>query len=224
MHVFMASIITEEVKLCYYYTMDTERLIKVGLDSFSIARNAEKEEALLRYLLELQKWNKRINLVGLKELVDIVKKLLFDAFFINAYIKESTRLMDLGSGSGILGIPLAILNETVEIFSVDRNLKKIQFQRHIKRILSLERFTPVHSRIEALPPLAVDTVVAKAFGKTPHILHNAERHLLTNGTLLIMKGKGEKPIEHEGFSLEKDIPYSLPMNDKTYRLFVYKRD
>jgi len=203
--------------------MDIEGLIRDGLDSFSIARNTEKEEALLRYLMELQKWNKRINLVGLKELADIVKKLLFDAFFINGYIKESTRLMDLGSGSGIIGIPLSILNHKMKVISVDKSLKKIQFQRHMQRILSLNAFTPINSRIEALNPLVVDTVVVKGVGSITHILDKVKNHVLQGGKILFMKGEKEMPVEHEGFSILEDIPYRLPMNDKTYRLFIYEK-
>lgn len=203
--------------------MEIYTLLREGLNSLSIVYDDRQVEAFVVYLDELQKWNKRINLVGLKNREDIVKRLLFDALFIQGYIRESKRLMDLGSGSGIIGIPLSILNKKMEIFSVDKSLKKIQFQRHIKRILSLKAFTPIESRIEMLTPLAVDTIVVKGFGRISNVLDKTKNHLLKGGKIFFMKGKKEAAEEYEGFSILTDIPYKLPMNDNTYRLFIYRK-
>jgi 16S rRNA (guanine527-N7)-methyltransferase len=209
--------------MLFLYAMKLKKMIEKGLITFHISFDDKKVDELLLYLLELEKWNKRMNLVGLKDMDSIVKELLFDAFFIHGYVRGSRNLMDFGSGSGIIAIPLAILTPEIEIFSVDKSLKKIQFQRHIKRILHLRGFTPVHGRFEALEPLGVESITVKGFGNIQEILDKGKKHLTGKGTIFILKGKRASSIEHEGFSMEAEIPYTLPMNDKAYRLFIYKK-
>ena len=70
-----------------------------------------------------------MNLVGLKEGGQIVGDLVYDAFFLHTHVAGLNSLLDLGSGSGVVSIPLAILNPDKQIFSLDKALKKILFQR-----------------------------------------------------------------------------------------------
>ena len=120
--------------------MKLRRLIDDGLRHFQVFCNEQNITHIVYYVEELEKWNRHINLVGLKSAGAVVKVLLYDAFFVDRFIRESRTVLDLGSGSGILSIPLKILNSDVNIIAVDKNMKKIQFQRHIARALDLKNF------------------------------------------------------------------------------------
>ncbi|MCX5806282.1 MAG: class I SAM-dependent methyltransferase [Proteobacteria bacterium] len=194
-----------------------------GLNFFNIQYNEKTVNKLCSYALELKKWNERMNLTGLKEINRIVSELLYDAFFLYGYMQEMKSILDLGSGAGILAIPIAILNENFKIISVDKSLKKIQFQRHIKRTMHLKNFTAAYGRVEALDSMEVDAMLVKGFGSIEAILESGGRHIRTGGCAFILKGKGEDQVIYRGFELDYVMPYTLPVSDREYRLFVYKK-
>jgi 16S rRNA (guanine527-N7)-methyltransferase len=152
-----------------------------------------------------------------------VRELLCDAFFLTGRIKDRHSILDLGSGAGILAVPISIVNNNTTVFSIDKSLRKIQFQRHIKRILHLDNFTPVHGRAEEIFPIGVECLVVKAFGSIPAILEKGGPHLKAGGNALILKGKTEKATQVEGFTLERIISYELPAISKSYKLLTYKK-
>ena len=203
--------------------MKPEELIKKGLEYFDLPRGPATLSCLAAYILELERWNRRINLTGKKGLHEIVEGLLYDSFFLCSQMGRVGRALDVGSGSGILAIPICILQCAEEIFSVDRSGKKIQFQRHIKRTLGLEGLTPLQADIETVDLAGIDVLAAKAFGATPDTLRKAGRHLKEGGLAFLLKGKNDKTMEADGFVCIKAEHYLLPGDPKEYRLFVYKK-
>lgn len=204
--------------------MELEKMMEAGLQFFSIAHDEKIVGNLSLYVRALNKWNEHMNLTGLKELKRLIRELLYDAFFLYSRMEGMKSTLDLGSGAGILGIPVKILDENLKVFSVDKSLKKIQFQRHVRRIIPLKDFEPIHSRAEALESLEVDALIVKGFGTIDRILEKGGRHIKAGGCALILKGKTDEPVEFQGFELEKAIPYRLPESDKAYRFFVYRKD
>jgi 16S rRNA (guanine527-N7)-methyltransferase len=200
-----------------------EKIIEQGLASFDIPFNEPVLRALHLYVTELKKWNERMNLVGLKDAESIIRELLYDAYFLDNYTRESESTLDMGSGAGILAIPLKILNEKMQVFSIDKSLKKIQFQRHIQRTLKLSNFFPIHGRIESLEPLDVQSLVAKAFGSIPDILTKGGRHIRKGGHAFLLRGKIQALEDIDGFVLEDVIPYTLPDSTKARTLFIYRK-
>jgi 16S rRNA (guanine527-N7)-methyltransferase len=120
-------------------------------------------------------------------------------------------------------VPLAILNESLEVMSVDKSLRKVQFQRHVRRTLGLTNLRPVEGRIEAIDPLDADGLVAKAYGTTGAILAASDRHLAAGGLTFVLKGRGQRDEDFPGHRLEKSLGYSLPGVVRAYRLLIYKR-
>jgi 16S rRNA (guanine527-N7)-methyltransferase len=200
-----------------------EGLIAEGLDYFDISYTPAMMEKLSLFIHELERWNRRINLTGIRPVEWIVRELLYDTFFLHSLIRGSSSVLDMGSGSGVLAIPLAILDEAMEVVSVDRTLKKIQFQRHIKRNIGLDNLRLMHDRIESMEPLHVDALLAKAFGSTRLILQKGARHLKGEGTAYLLKGRSASEGQYPGFTLERKMEYRLPDNPKEYQLFVYKK-
>ncbi len=203
--------------------MDLKGLIAEALEHFHISPGEAMEMSLVRYVEELDRWGRRMNLVGLKDIERVCRELLADSFFLHGFIGDRRRLVDVGSGSGILAVPLAILNETLEVLSVDKSLRKVQFQRHVRRTLNLTNLRPVEGRIEAIDPLDADGLVAKAYGTTRAVLAASERHLVTGGLTFVLKGKRREDEIFPGHTLEKSLGYSLPGVARDYRLLVYKK-
>jgi 16S rRNA (guanine527-N7)-methyltransferase len=199
------------------------QLIEEGLVFFGIGYDATTADRLVRYVEELGRWNRTMNLVGLKEGERIIVDLLYDAFFLHTRVAGLNCLLDLGSGAGIVSIPLAILNPGKQIFSLDSSLKKIVFQKAVKRLLGLAGLAIVHGRAEDMPPLGVEALVAKAFGPAKAALLKGARHLRQGGSAFLVKGSQAQAHAQAGFILEKTEAYRLPGSDKTYRLFLYKK-
>jgi len=203
--------------------VQARELIKRGMAYFRIGCDEEKLRALVFYVEELMRWNKKINLTGIRDTRLIICELLYDAFFLHGYMQNVDSLMDLGTGSGVLAIPLSILNENVRIFAVDKSLRKIQFLRHIKRTLNLRGLQPLHGRSEEIACLGVESLVVKAFGTVDAILETGGVHVKYGGRALIVKGKSGVPVDYRGFILEDTIGYELPEVSKPYTLLVYKK-
>ena len=203
--------------------MRPEELIAEGLAFFHIGCDEEAARKLSVYIAELMRWNERVNLVGLTDVSRVIEELLCDAFFLSGHVPPQGKILDLGSGSGIIAIPLKILLPEAEIYAVDSSLRKVQFQRHIRRLLSLEGFAPLHERIEQLPPLGVESVVVKAFGPIRRILEMSEGHMKEGGRAFLLKGAKEEAAEVRGFQLKEDVPYVLPFGVRKLRLLVYRK-
>ena len=197
--------------------------IRKGLLSLAVRFNEDDIENLSVYVAELMRWNTKINLTGIRDTRRAVRELLFDAFFVSKYVAGEHTVLDLGSGAAVLGIPISILNKENTVFSIDKSLRKIQFQRHIKRILRLSSFFPLHGRAEEIKPIGADHVVVKAFGTTNRILDIASAHVNNNGQALLIKGKKGQSAFHRDFYLENSMHYTLPEMNRPYTLFIYKK-
>ncbi len=200
-----------------------QQLLEEGLRHYGIDHTAGHVARLCLFLSELMKWNERMNLVGLKYGDVIVTELLYDAFFLHTCVRDAPSVLDLGSGSGVVSVPLSVLNDAKAIFSLDKSLKKIQFQRHVRRLLALTNLTVLHGRARDIPSVNAHAVVAKAFGPMTEVLAEAGRHLRGDGYLFVAAGKGDRAAQREGFLLEDVRSYSLPKSGKKYQLFVYKK-
>jgi len=196
-------------------------LLEEGLKRFSIPYDEEILEKLCLFMSELTRWSRRMNLTGLKDPCLIIRRLLVDSFFLFGRL-EGSSAVDMGSGAGIIAVPLSLLRRGATIFSVDRTLKKIQFQRHMKRLLGLDNLIPIHGRIEEIEPLLAHLAFAKGFGSKEKALRAASRHLMEGGRLLLLKGQREKAETFPGFLLEECSDHTLS-HERSLRLLVYRK-
>jgi 16S rRNA (guanine527-N7)-methyltransferase len=180
-----------------------------GLAQCGIGLKSGEVESLGDYLNELLRWNKKINLTAITDYNEAVEKHLIDSLLILSYIEDKTRLIDIGSGAGLPGIPLSIVRPNINVVSVDSVGKKINFQKHIKRMLNLKNFSPINSRIEKLFEVdgyeeGFDVVTARAFTSLLDIGQIAKKLLNSKGRVLAMKGaEGEKELTDAQQSLNE---------------------
>ena len=150
------------------------------------------EDAFLKFLQLLQHWNKAFNLTAIRDDRGQVVRHLLDSLVILPFISGS-RIIDVGTGAGLPGIPLSICLPDAEFVLVDSNSKKTRFLTHVKMALGLARLSVVHDRVEAMPPGGFDQVLCRAF-KPLDKLVPAIKHLLNaDGVILAMLGKSPEP-------------------------------
>lgn len=155
----------------------------MGLDTTDIQRHS-----LLEYLNLLIKWNKVYNLTAVRDPVQMVTRHLLDSLSIAPWC-EGQRLLDVGTGAGLPGVPLAILYPGKEIHLLDSNSKKTRFLVQVKSALGLNNICVHHARVESFVPTErYDVVLSRAFASLVDMVSNCEHLLCESGQFLAMKG------------------------------------
>lgn len=208
-----------------------EGLSRLGLQ---LSEKAIKKE--ICFLDELLRWNQRINLTSIRNRDEAIEKHLLDSLLLLPHLHAAKKIMDMGSGGGLPGIPLAIAISTLQVVSIDSVGKKINFQKHIKRLLQLDNLIVAQSRIEDLEPVSLDRekydlIVSRAFSSLETSLCCAVPWLKSGGRLLVMKGPegrnelnaARATIERLGFTEPSVLTYSLPFSRAERQLIVLKK-
>lgn len=123
-----------------------------GADEPGVALDADKQRQLLAYLALLIKWNKAYNLTAVRDPDEMVSRHLLDSLSIVPYAEAGDNWLDVGSGGGMPGVPLAILFPEKRLTLLDSNGKKTRFLTQVKLELKLANLEVVHSRVEAFRP------------------------------------------------------------------------
>lgn len=152
----------------------------------------ETEELFREYEAIARVWNPKINLVAPATLEDFRFRHIEDSLQLVDMIPRSTgKWVDIGSGGGLPGLVLAIAyrNERVAFTFVESDKRKCQFLRTVARELGLTNISVISERIETLAPIGADVMSARALAALPLLLRFVERHLSSDGTALLMKGR-----------------------------------
>ncbi len=168
--------------------------------------SAETTLLLEQLVDELLRWNQRRNLTAITDRDEVLEKHLVDSLTLLPFARQSTRLLDIGSGAGFPALPLKIVCPELEVVSVDAVGKKVDFQRHIVRTLGLQGFTAIHERVERLADhldyrSGFDLLTARALCSLGELVALAEPFLAPGGRLVAMKG----PEGHRELSEQHDL-------------------
>jgi 16S rRNA (guanine527-N7)-methyltransferase len=161
--------------------------IQQGCVDLGLALSQQQQEKLCAYVELLDKWNKVYNLSSVRDPSEMVSRHLLDSLAILPYLKGRS-LLDVGSGGGLPGIPIAIARPDLEVTLLDSNSKKTRFLQQVKAELTLNNVTVVHARIEHATLPVFDIVTARAFSTISDIIDLTGRHCDDAGKLLLMKG------------------------------------
>jgi 16S rRNA (guanine527-N7)-methyltransferase len=197
--------------------------------------NEKQVEAFDLYLRELLKWNQKINLTAIRSEKGIVLKHFLDSLSVYPYLSKAASLLDIGSGAGFPGIPLKIVHPSLEITLIDSVRKKIDFQRHIIRMLGLKGMEAIHGRIqdkEILQSMTgrFDAVISRAFSDFQTLLLLALPFLKKGGILLAMKGELEKEElrllskgEETRYRLQGTASFFLPKSSFKRSILLFEK-
>ncbi|HBH35726.1 MAG TPA: 16S rRNA (guanine(527)-N(7))-methyltransferase RsmG [Gammaproteobacteria bacterium] len=169
--------------------IDQARMLSKGLEALEIELSGQQQQLLLDYLSLLNKWNKAINLTAIRDPRQMVALQLLDSLAVLPFIRDAP-LLDIGSGGGLPGIPIAIAQPQLDVTLLDSNGKKTRFLTQAKLTLQLQNVTVAQTRIEAwqpsIPPLSI---TCRAFSTLQQIIDWSQHLLTPQSEIIAMKGQ-----------------------------------
>jgi 16S rRNA (guanine527-N7)-methyltransferase len=125
-----------------------EEILYKAANAINVSLTLKEIELFKTYLMELKRWGSKTNITAIRDDLEIVIKHFVDSLSPLKYIPQGSSLLDIGSGGGFPGIPLKIANPSLDVTLLDSTLKKVNFQKHIIRLLHLNNIKAVHGRAE----------------------------------------------------------------------------
>ena len=169
--------------------MTLEQRIVRGLAAMNLELGAAAPERFARHLELIAKWNRVHNLTAVRETEQMVVLHLLDSLSVLPFIKSARSLVDVGTGPGLPGIPLAIARPDLAVTLLDSSHKKCAFLRQAKTELGLANVEIVCERVENWkPPDRFDVVVSRAFSELGDFVVQAHHLVAPGGQLIAMKG------------------------------------
>ena len=195
------------------------------LDSAGITLPENQKQQLVGYVELLHKWNKAYNLTSVRHPDEMLVRHILDSIVVEPHLQGS-RFIDVGTGPGLPGIPLAIVRPDSYFTLLDSLGKRVRFLRQVQHELHLENITPVQSRVEefpAEPPF--DGVISRAFASMTDMVTWCKHLPAENGRFYALKG--QRPDEEIAalpaeFSVEEVIRLQVPELDGERHLVMIK--
>lgn len=158
-----------------------------GLDALGLSLLPRQHQALLDYLALLYKWNRVFNLTAVRDPAQMVSRHLLDSLAILPWVQGS-RVLDVGTGAGLPGIPLAIALPEFQFVLLDSNGKKTRFLKQAVAELGLSNVSVEQARVEAYQDArGFDTITSRAFADLHDMLRLTSHLRAPGGYWLAMK-------------------------------------
>ncbi|MDP2903746.1 MAG: 16S rRNA (guanine(527)-N(7))-methyltransferase RsmG [Methylovulum sp.] len=171
-----------EVEVC-------RQLLDSGLTALNLHLTEYQISQLIDFIRLMDKWNKAYNLTAIRNPEDMIYLHLLDSLAIVPFI-AGQRVIDIGTGAGLPGIPLAVCLPDTAFTLLDSNAKKTRFVQQAVLELKLNNVTVCHHRVENYHPESpFNTVITRAFASLSEIVRLTAHLLAPDGVLLAMKGQ-----------------------------------
>jgi len=190
---------------------EPNRILNDGLVVLDLQSTPKQRDSLLDFLRLLRKWNRVYNLTSIENPAAMVRLHLLDSLLILPYL-HGARILDVGTGAGLPGIPLAVMSPDKEFVLLDGSAKKTRFVRQAAIELGLRNVRVVHERIERFSSTqGFDTILSRAFASLSQIVTQTARLLAPGGAILAQKGKlPDDEIRQLGSVGVKIFPVKIP--------------
>ena len=199
---------------------DLLQQIKQGCVNLGLSLTDGQQVQLSGYVALLAKWNKVYNLTSVRDPKEMVSRHILDSLTIVPYIHGDS-LLDVGTGAGLPGIPIAIVFPQMAVTLLDTNSKKTRFLQQAKAELKLDNVTIVHARVEEAELPKFSIITARAFASIKDIIALTGRHCDDAGRLLLMKGlRPDDELEAISgeFKLHDVVELDVPGSDEQRHL------
>ena len=189
---------------------------------------AHLSEKLIDFVGLLIHWNKAFNLTAVRDPQEMISKHLLDSLSVLPFIGAGN-VIDVGSGAGLPGIPLALAMPDTPFVLNDCNGKKTRFLTQAKIALKLDNIEVVNQRVEEYMPstetgkLAFDVIIARAYASIDDILSSTSHLQGDNSRILVMQGKLDKRVGSTGYSLKEVHKLTVPGLDAERHLLEIQK-
>jgi 16S rRNA (guanine527-N7)-methyltransferase len=191
------------------------------LAEINISATELQQKQLVGFVEMLNKWNKAYNLTSVRLPEQMLIRHVMDSLVVSPYL-EGQRFIDVGTGPGLPGIPLAILNPDKEFVLLDSLGKRIRFQKQVQFELKINNFSSIESRVEAYQPQdKFDGVLSRAFASITDMLNWCHHLPKKGGLFYALKGQlteAEIAAIPADFKLIETIVLQVPKLDEQRHL------
>ena len=221
----------------YYNMINTKELSQIlhqGCEKMHLHLSHEIQIKLIEYLFMLKKWNKTYNLTAITDDKKIITHHILDSLAVVPYIDGET-ILDIGSGAGLPGIPLALALPQKKFVLLDSNHKKTRFLFYVIATLKINNVEIVHQRVETYNPRTskiakeFDIIISRAFSSLKEMFNKTKELCGSRCNLLAMKGKTPtkevEEINREEIN-KQIIVYNLDvpgLNEERHLVVIKKR-
>lgn len=204
------------------------QLLITGATQLGLSLSENQIEKLLVYVQEFDKWNKAYNLSAIRNIEQMIPRHVLDSLSVVPYIDQTIaeNIIDVGTGGGLPGIPLAIMFPEKNFSLLDSNGKKTRFLFHIKTLLNLTNVTVENRRVEEFQPAQkFDIVISRAFASLYDMTTGCAHLLADSGVFMAMKGI--YPVEEidsvaTQVALHSAHPLQVPDSEGERHLLILK--
>ena len=167
--------------------LHTELLKQLSQNHFSINEITSKK--LVEYVLLLHKWNQIHNLTSIRDPFQMLSKHIIDSLAVSPYL-QGPNILDVGTGAGLPGLPLALTHPQYRFALLDSNGKKTRFLTHVIQTLMIANVDIIPIRDEKYHPKnCFNSIVSRAFSQLNEFLDKTRHLCCENGIFLAMKGQ-----------------------------------
>jgi 16S rRNA (guanine527-N7)-methyltransferase len=197
------------------------------LQAANISLSDQQKQQLIGYVSLLDKWNKAYNLTSVRDPQQMLVRHILDSIVVAPHLKGS-RFIDVGTGPGLPGIPLAIVMPEAHFTLLDSLGKRVRFLRQVQHELGLENIAPVQSRVEEFPSEPpFDGVISRAFASLEDMVNWCHHLPAPEGRFFALKGvrpDDEIASLPAGYTLDTVVELKVPQLDGERHLVIIGRE
>lgn len=199
--------------------------LEKGLIELKLVCSSQQVQQLLSFIARLEKWNRHFNLTAVRSPFEMVSRHILDSLSVAPYL-HGKRIIDVGTGAGIPGIPLSILCQEKVFYLLDNNHKKQVFVTQAVKSLALKNAFCVHAMVQTYQPeQKFSTILTRAFAPLEQMITLSAHLLAEDGRILAMMGKvqPELPPLPSGYQFERIVSLNVPGQNAQRHLAIIKR-
>lgn len=204
-------------------TIALKKRLVSGAEKMDVNLSAAQASLLIDYIELFHKWNKTYNLSAIRDIESQVDRHLLDSLSVVPYI-EADHLIDVGTGGGLPGIPLAIMFPEKNFTLLDSAGKKTRFLFQVKTLLKLDNVQVENRRVESFQPERLfDAVISRAFASLKDMTDGCQHLLADGGVFYAMKGiypTDELSEVEKNYKVSDSYPLQIPREDGERHLLV----